>query len=69
MNTAEVKNSSWEVANRYVELCSQGRNIEAIDEFYHDNIVSCEMYNWPAGPTQVEGLKQVVDFQPAFFSR
>ena len=61
MNAAEVKNPTWEVANRYVELCRQGRNIEAIDELYDDDIVSCEMYNWPGGPTQVDGIKQVVE--------
>ena len=61
MNTERITSRTQEVANRLVELCREGRNVEAIDELYHDNIVSCEMENWPGGPTRVEGIKQVVE--------
>ncbi|MBT8252722.1 MAG: nuclear transport factor 2 family protein [Flavobacteriaceae bacterium] len=61
MNVPEVSSRTQEVANRLVELCREGRNVEAIDELYHDNVVSCEMDNWPGGPKQIEGIKQVVE--------
>lgn len=67
MNATEVKHQTQQVADRYVELCRQGRNIEAIDELYHDDIVSCEMDNWPGGPTRVQGIKQVVEKNEQWF--
>jgi len=60
MNVQEVVNRTEQVASRYVELCREGKNIEAIDELYADNVVSREMPNWP-GQTVTEGIKSVVE--------
>lgn len=56
----QVANPTQQVANRLVELCREGRNIEAIDELYHDDVVSKEM-PWWQGPTEVHGIKSVVE--------
>lgn len=61
METPQVANRTKEVANRLVELCRQGRNVEAIEELYHDDVVSLEMADWPGGPQRVEGIRQVVE--------
>ncbi len=61
MNAPEVANRTQEIAHRLVELCREGRNVEAIDELYHDNVVSLEMQDWPGGPQRIEGIKQVVE--------
>ncbi len=47
-----------QVANRLVELCRDGKNIQAIDELYADNIVSKEMPGMP-GQEVTEGIKAV----------
>jgi len=49
-----------EVANRLVELCREGKNAQAINELYDDNIVSVEPEGSPmAGKT--EGKQAVLD--------
>jgi hypothetical protein len=46
------------VANRMRELCSKGRNLQAIDELYSDRIISIE----PQGlhPYRIEGKTSVL---------
>jgi hypothetical protein len=34
--------NTQEVANRLVQLCREGKNVEAIDELYAENIISIE---------------------------
>ena len=46
-----------EVANRLVELCRQGKNLEAMEELYGENVVSNEM---PGAPTPVVSGKKAV---------
>ena len=46
-----------QVANRLVEMCRNGQNLEAIEELYADNIVSKEMPGYPGEVT--EGIKAV----------
>ena len=46
-----------EVANRLIALCRQGKNLEAMEELYGDNVVSTEM---SGGPTPVVSGKEAV---------
>ncbi len=39
--------NTQQVANRLVELCRQGENMQALKELYADNIVSTEMSGVP----------------------
>jgi len=49
--------STQEVANRLVEMCREGKNMEALSELYAENCVSREM---PGMPNQVtEGLPAI----------
>ncbi len=54
-----------EVANRLVELCRQGQNMQAIEELYADDIVSLE----PEGSQapRVEGKANVIEKEKGFF--
>lgn len=47
-----------QVADRLVELCREGKNMQVIDELYADNIVSREMPGMP-GQEVTEGIKAV----------
>lgn len=49
--------NTQQVANRLVEMCRNGQNLEAIEELYADTIVSKEMPGWPQEVTQ--GIKAV----------
>ena len=51
-----------EIAEKIVELCKQGRNLEAEDLYYHSDIVSVE----PDG-TEVKGLEAVKGKTQWFF--
>ena len=42
METSVAVMSTQEVATRLVELCREGKNLDAINELYSDNIVSKE---------------------------
>jgi len=55
-----------ELANRLVELCRQGKNMDAVNELYADNIVSIE----PAGSRapHTEGKAAVITKENEFFS-
>lgn len=47
-----------QVANRLVELCREGKNMQVIEELYADNVVSKEMSGMP-GDVVTEGIKAV----------
>ena len=55
-----------EVANRLVQLCREGKNIDAINELYGNNIVSIEPEGYPA--PRVEGKEAVLGKTQQFFS-
>ena len=44
--------NTQEVANRLVQLCREGKNVEAINELYHDHIVSHEPKGTPMEKTE-----------------
>ncbi len=50
--------NTQQVADRLVELCREGKNMQVIDELYADNIVSTEM-PWMPGQVVTEGIKAV----------
>lgn len=47
MSTQVETMNAQEVANRLVELCREGKNVEAINELYDDNVVSHEPQGSP----------------------
>ncbi len=49
-----------QVADRLVELCRQGKNIEAVKELYAENAVSHEPPGFPNGPERIEGKPAIL---------
>ncbi|MEO6150979.1 MAG: nuclear transport factor 2 family protein [Mucilaginibacter sp.] len=54
-----------EVANRLVQLCREGRNLDAINELYADDVVSLE----PEGDSikQTNGREAVIEHNKKWF--
>ena len=50
-----------EVAARFVELCSQFKNFDAMKELYADNIVSVEAAPRPNGSLETAGKAAVIE--------
>lgn len=48
-----------EVGKRLVELCNQGKNMEAIEELYSDGIVSIEAQGDEQMPKKMEGIEAI----------
>jgi ketosteroid isomerase-like protein len=63
--TTSIK-STTEVAHRLIELCRQGKNMDAVHELYADNILSLE----PKGSMneQAEGKEAVIAKETGFFT-
>ena len=57
--------TTQEVADRLVALCREGKNIEAINELYHEAVHSVEPEGAPH--TEVHGLDAVVAKTQGFF--
>lgn len=55
-----------EIANRLVELCRTGQNIQAVQELYAQDIVSVEPKGAPV--EVVEGLENVIKKSEQWFS-
>ena len=51
--------TTTEVAKRLVELCKQGKNLQAIDELYSADIVSIEVHAMPNMPARMEGIEAI----------
>ena len=49
MSTQVETSKALEVAHRLVDLCREGKNVEAINELYDENIVSLEPEGSPMG--------------------
>ena len=45
-----------EVGRRLVELCSQGKNLQAVDELYAPDVVSIETHSMPEMPARMQGI-------------
>ncbi len=51
--------STSEIAKDLVNLCRNGKNMDAISKYYSDNIVSLEAANFPGMPNPTKGLEAV----------
>src|SRR3954470_3481156 len=51
--------STAEVANGLVSLCREGKNMEAIEKYYSDAIVSQESASGPGMPAQMTGIDAI----------
>jgi hypothetical protein len=47
------------VGKKLVELCRQGKNLEAVETLYSPNIVSIEGMSSPAMPARMEGIEAI----------
>jgi len=51
--------STAEIAKGLVDLCRQGKNMEAIAKYYSDKIVSVESASSPGMPAEMKGLEAI----------
>ena len=51
--------STAEIAKDLVDLCRKGKNIEAIEKYYSDKIVSVESMSAPGMPAEMKGLQAI----------
>jgi hypothetical protein len=52
--------STFEVGQKLVELCKQGKNLEAIETLYAPNVVSIEVAAHGDMPKRMEGLPAIL---------
>lgn len=52
--------STLEIGKKLVELCNQGKNMEAVQTLYADNIVSVEVHGSPEMPARMEGKPAII---------
>ena len=67
MSTQVETMNAQEVANRLVQLCREGKDIDAINELYSDNIVSIEPEGSPM-PGKTIGKKAVLESTNRWYS-
>ena len=48
-----------EIAKKLAELCKQGRNMEALDVLFADDVVSAEAVAMPGAQQEIKGLAAV----------
>ncbi len=48
-----------EIANDLAELCRHGKNMEAIEKYYSEDIVSVESMSAPGMPAEMKGLDTI----------
>ncbi len=51
--------STFEVGQQLVELCRQGKNLEAVDTLYASNIVSLDVHGDATIPARMEGIDAI----------
>jgi hypothetical protein len=56
-----------EIANGLVELCRKGKNMEAIEKYYSDGIVSVESMEAPGMPAEMKGIEAIKGKNKWFF--
>ena len=66
MSTQVETMNAREVANRLVQLCREGKNVEAINELYDDDIVSIEPVGSPM-PGKTVGKQAVLESTNRWF--
>ncbi len=67
MSTQVETSKALEVAHRLVDLCREGKNVEAINELYDDNVVSIEPEGSPM-PGKTVGKKAVLESTNHWYS-
>lgn len=67
MSTATAPSAAQDLGKKLVALCQQGKNQEAIDTLYADNVVSIEAMEMPGMPARTEGLAAVKARKKAFY--
>ncbi|MDB5025433.1 MAG: nuclear transport factor 2 family protein [Mucilaginibacter sp.] len=67
MSTQVETTKAQEVAHKLVDLCREGKNVDAINELYDDNIVSLEPEGSPMGGKTV-GKEAVLGSTNQWFS-
>lgn len=65
--TTSSQTSAFAIGKKLVELCQHGKNQEAIDTLYAQNIVSIEAMEMPGMPARTEGLAAVKARKKAFY--
>ena len=50
---------TMEIAKKLVELCRQGKNMEALDTLFAEDVVSVEAVGMPGAPQEAKGLAAV----------
>ena len=48
-----------DIANDLVKLCREGKNLEAVDKYYADDIVSVESASGPEMPAETKGIEAI----------
>ena len=51
--------STADIAKDLVDLCRQGKNMEAVKKYYSDQIVSVESASAPGMPAEMKGLEAI----------
>ena len=51
--------NTMEIAKKLVELCKQGKNLEALNTLFADDVVSVEAVAMPGAQQEVKGLAAV----------
>jgi ketosteroid isomerase-like protein len=51
--------STYEIGQRLVEFCRQGKNLEAVDTLYAPDVVSVETHGTPEMPARMEGIDAI----------
>ena len=54
-----MANATMEIGKKLVELCKQGKHMDAITSLYSPNIVSIEAQSSPAMPARTDGIQGV----------
>ncbi len=48
-----------EVANGLVDLCRKGKNMDAVEKYYSDGVVSVESAQGPGMPSEMKGMEAI----------
>ena len=67
MAIAPSTDATYEVGRQLVELCRQGRNLDAVRTLYAPDVVSVEVHGDAHMPARMEGLQAVLGKNQWFF--
>jgi hypothetical protein len=54
-----MSDATQQIGKRLVELCKQGKNVQAVEELYGPKVVSIEAMAMPNMPQRMEGLPAI----------